>query len=85
MNILQQADRQVIFIENDPLLYEGAAELVEDVSRAIGGAAKKAAVLLYSQETDPPLEGADQECRHNASAWAEIFETSRFTMFDRSL
>ncbi|VVB63962.1 Uncharacterised protein [uncultured archaeon] len=56
MSILQETDHQVVLIEHDPLLYDGAAEMVEDVSRAIGEAAKKAAVLLYSQETDPFFE-----------------------------
>ena len=49
-------DHQVILIEHDPQLYDGASELVEDVSRAIAESAKKATVLLYSPEADPFFE-----------------------------
>ncbi len=48
MTILEENHHTLVLIEHDPLLYDGAAELVEDISRAISKAAKKAAVLLYS-------------------------------------
>ncbi len=38
------------------MLYEDAAEMVEYISHALGDAAKEAAVLLYSPETDPFLQ-----------------------------
>jgi len=49
MSVLQQADHQ---IEHDPQLYNGAAEMVVDVSCAIA----EAPVLLYSPEVDPFFE-----------------------------
>jgi len=56
MNILRQTDHQAIFIEHDTQLYDGAAEMVEEVSRSIGEAAKKAAILLYSPEANSFFE-----------------------------
>ncbi|VVB62844.1 Uncharacterised protein [uncultured archaeon] len=46
----------MIVIEHDPLLYEDAQGMVEYVSQGLHDAAKEAAVLLYSPETDTFLE-----------------------------
>jgi hypothetical protein len=56
MTILEEAHYSLIIVEHDPMLYDDASELVELISPALAEAAKKAAVLLYSPETDPFLE-----------------------------
>lgn len=56
MTILEEARHNLIIIEHDPLLYEGAAGMIDLASQSISDAAKGAAVLLYSPGTDAFLE-----------------------------
>jgi hypothetical protein len=52
MAILEEAPHSLIIIEQDPLLYENAAGMIDLASQALSDAAKEAAVLLYSPGTD---------------------------------
>ena len=52
MTILEESRHSLIIIGHDPTLYENASEMTEYVSEAMMGAAKEAAVLLYSPRTD---------------------------------
>jgi hypothetical protein len=45
-----------MILEHDPLLYEGAGEMVEYASMAMREAAKGCILLLYSPTSDPYLE-----------------------------
>jgi DNA polymerase I len=56
MTILEEAQRSLILVEHDPMLYEDAREMTEYVSLALREAAKEAAMLLHSSGIDPYFE-----------------------------
>ena len=64
MTILEEAHHSLIFIEHDPLLYEGARKMTEYVSQAMREAANEAAILLYAPGADPYLEKPIKNADH---------------------
>jgi|GEM_PF-2789123 hypothetical protein len=47
MTILDEDRHSLILVEHDPMLYEDASEMTENVSEALQQAAQEAAVLLF--------------------------------------
>ena len=56
LTVLEESHHTLLILEHDPLLYEGAGEMVEYASMAMREAAKGSIVLLYSPAFDPYLE-----------------------------
>jgi DNA polymerase I len=56
MTILEENHHSFLIIENDPMLYEDAGEMVEYVAQALKQTSREATILLYSPALDPHLE-----------------------------
>jgi len=56
LTVLEESHHTLMILEHDPLLYEGAGEMVEYASMAMREAAKGSILLLYSPTSDPYLE-----------------------------
>jgi DNA polymerase I len=56
MTILEENHHSFLIIEHDPLLYEGASEMIEYVAQHLRQTSREATVLVYSPAMDPHLE-----------------------------
>jgi DNA polymerase I len=56
MTILQENHHSFLIVEHDPLLYEGAKEMVDYLAQALKLASREATVLLYAPALDPHLQ-----------------------------
>jgi DNA polymerase I len=56
LGILQDAYHTVVFIEHDGTLYDGAPEMLEPVSAAMGELARSALVILYTPRRDAEFD-----------------------------
>lgn len=56
MTILEENHHSFLIVEHDPMLYEGAREMVEYVAQALKQTAREATILLYSPALDPHLQ-----------------------------
>jgi hypothetical protein len=52
LSILQDSHHTVVFVEHDPSLYEGAAEVLEPVAEALHDAGENTLVILYAPHED---------------------------------
>jgi hypothetical protein len=55
LTLLKEASHTVIFIEHDPMLFDGADPLLAPVSAALRDAGHEALVILYSPSMDRPF------------------------------
>jgi DNA polymerase I len=53
---LEENHHSFLIIENDPMLYEDAGEMVEYVAQALKQTSREATILLYSPALDQHLE-----------------------------
>jgi DNA polymerase I len=56
LTILEENHHSFLIIENDPMLYEDAGEMVEYVAQALKQTSREATILLYSPALDQHLE-----------------------------
>jgi len=56
MTILEENHHSFLIIENDPMLYEDACEMVEYVAQALKQTSREATILFYAPTLDHHLE-----------------------------
>ena len=56
MTILEEKHYRTLIVENDPVLYEDAREMVEYLAQALKQTSREATILLYSLDLDPHLQ-----------------------------
>jgi hypothetical protein len=56
MTILEENHHSFLIVEHDPLLYEGAKEMVDYLAQALKQTSREATVLLYAPALDPHLQ-----------------------------
>ena len=56
MTVLEENHHSFLIVEHDPMLYEGAKEMVEYVAQALKQTSREATILLYSPALDPHLQ-----------------------------
>jgi len=56
MTILEENHHSLLIVENNPLLYEGAKEMVDYLAQALKQTSREATVLLYAPALDPYLQ-----------------------------
>jgi DNA polymerase I len=54
--ILEENHHSFLIVEHDPLLYEGAKEMVDYLAQALKQTSREATVLLYAPAMDPHLQ-----------------------------
>jgi DNA polymerase I len=52
VTIIREAYHTIVFIEHDPGVYEGAADLVDTVARALKEVSRESLVILYADRQD---------------------------------